>query len=99
MQGYALYRGQTKPEDVLEAVRQPNEPERKLRTFYAHLYLGLYAEITGDKKKALEHLKAAEDLPSGPRCRQFGQDRPTWSTESTLLSVVVASCQEVVASY
>jgi lipoprotein NlpI len=67
MQVYALYRGHAKPEDVLKAIRQgqPNESERKSRNFYAHLYLGLYAEVTGDKKKALEHLKAAEDLPIG----------------------------------
>jgi lipoprotein NlpI len=67
MQVYALYHGQAKPEDVLEAVRQgqPNDSERKSRLFYAHLYLGLYAEVIGDKKKALEHLKAAEDLPIG----------------------------------
>src|SRR5207247_8770448 len=62
MQVYDLYLGQGKPEDVLEAVRQgqPNDSERKSRLFYAHLYLGLYAEVIGDKKKALEHLKAAE---------------------------------------
>jgi len=67
MQVYALYRGQAKPEDVLDAVRQgqPNESELKLRTFYAHLYLGLYAEVTGDKKRALEHLQAAQNLPIG----------------------------------
>ncbi len=61
------YHGQAKPKDVLEAVRQgqPNDSERKSRLFFAHLYLGLHAEVTGDNKKALEHLKAAEDLPIG----------------------------------
>ncbi len=75
MQVYDLYRGQAKPEDVLEAVRQgqPNESEQKLRSFYAHLYLGLYAEVIGDKKKALEHLKAAEDLPIGGYMRDVAR--------------------------
>lgn len=67
MQIFALYAGQAKPEDVWEAVRkvQPPEREMQLRMFYAHLYLGLYEEMTGDKKKALEHLKAAEQYPVG----------------------------------
>ena len=30
-----------------------------MRLFYAHLYLGLYYESLGDKKKALEHLTLA----------------------------------------
>ncbi len=67
MQIYALYSGQAKPEDVWEAVRkgQPPEREMQLRMFYAHLYLGLYEVVSGDKKKTLEHLKAAEQLPVG----------------------------------
>jgi len=67
MRIYSLFRGQAKPEDVLDAVRQgePKEAERKQRLFYAHLYLGLYFEIQGDKKKALEHLTAADNLKIG----------------------------------
>jgi lipoprotein NlpI len=31
---------------------------------FAHLYLGLYYEAAGDKKKTLEHMKnAVEDYP------------------------------------
>jgi lipoprotein NlpI len=34
--------------------------------FYAHLYLGLYHEATGDQPRALEHLtKAAGDYQPG----------------------------------
>jgi len=67
MQIYALFRGQAKREDVLEAVHQgqPSDRELELRKFYAHLYLGLFEEATGNKKKALEHLKTAEALPVG----------------------------------
>jgi lipoprotein NlpI len=67
MRIYSLFRGQAKPEDVLAAARQgePNEEELKQRLFYAHLYLGLYFEIDGDKKKALDHFTAAENLKTG----------------------------------
>ena len=67
MRIYSLFRGQAKPEDVLAAARQgePNEEELKQRLFYAHLYLGLYFELGGDKKKALDHLAAAENLKTG----------------------------------
>jgi lipoprotein NlpI len=61
---YDLYRGQSKPEEVLAAARagQPDPDDLNERLFYAHLYLGLYHEAAGDKKLALEHLrKAAED--------------------------------------
>jgi lipoprotein NlpI len=62
-QVYALYHGDLKPADVLAAVDdarlQPRDQRRAL--FYAHLYLGLYWEVEGDKKKALEHLELAAD--------------------------------------
>lgn len=64
MQVYALFRGQAKPEDVLAAAQagQPSAKELNQRLFYAHLYLGLYAEAGGDQKQAREHIrKAAED--------------------------------------
>jgi lipoprotein NlpI len=68
MQVYALYSGQTKPEDVLASVLdgKPSPEELNRRLFYAHLYLGLYHEVAGDKKQALAHLKlAAEDHKIG----------------------------------
>jgi lipoprotein NlpI len=67
MQIDALFRGQAKPEDVLDAARQgePKPEERNLRLFYAHLYLGLYYEVSGDQKKTLEHLTAADNLKIG----------------------------------
>ena len=38
----------------------------KNRSFYAHLYLGLYFDASGDTKKAREHLeRAAKDPHTG----------------------------------
>jgi lipoprotein NlpI len=61
MKVYDLYRGVAKPEEVLTAARDAKlTPEQLNRAhFYAHLYLGLYYEVTGDKKRALEHLNEA----------------------------------------
>lgn len=61
MQVYELFAGKIKPDDVMKAVKEgdPAEKELNYRSFYAHLYLGLYAEAAGDKKLALEHLTQA----------------------------------------
>jgi lipoprotein NlpI len=63
MQVYDLYRGKLKPDDVLAAVEKgmPTPQERSERLFYAHLYLGLYYEATGDKDKAREHISLAAE--------------------------------------
>ncbi len=62
MEVYDLYRGKLKPADVLDAAKAGEVPTelRKQQLFYAHLYLGLYYDVTGDKKKALEHMTLAE---------------------------------------
>jgi lipoprotein NlpI len=61
MEVYALFGGKAKAEDVLAAAEdgRPAPAQLRQRLFYAHLYLGLYAEVNGDKKKALEHLEKA----------------------------------------
>jgi lipoprotein NlpI len=61
MEVYDLFRGRLQPADVLAAAREgaPPEAERKQRLFYAHLYLGLYYDATGDRKQAREHLDLA----------------------------------------
>jgi lipoprotein NlpI len=69
MQVYELFAGRLKPDDVLTAARAgPSTPaEQSQRLFYAHLYLGLYYEVAGDKKQALEHLnKAVGEQKTGP---------------------------------
>jgi lipoprotein NlpI len=68
MEVYALYAGKAKPDDVLKAARagNPSDEDLKRQLFYAHLYLGLYYEAEGDKKKAREHItKAADDYRIG----------------------------------
>ncbi len=61
MKVYDLFHGDAKPEDVLTAAQggDPNKEELNSRLFYAHLYLGLYFDATGDKKRALEEMTLA----------------------------------------
>lgn len=61
MQVYDLYRGTLKPEDVLTSVTDAKltDEQRNRALFYAHLYLGLYYDATGDGKRALEHMTQA----------------------------------------
>ena len=63
MEIYGLFRGEKKPEDVLAAAEagDANAAERNARRFYAHLYLGLYHEATGDEKLAREHIQTAAE--------------------------------------
>jgi lipoprotein NlpI len=66
---YKLFKGEATPEDVMKAADKdaPNDDEAKQRTFYAHLYIGLYSEIKGDKAATKEHLKRAVAVyPHGP---------------------------------
>jgi lipoprotein NlpI len=60
-QVYGLFAGKLKPEDVLQAAKTPGADAELLnrQLFYAHLYLGLYYEVTGDPKNSLEHLEEA----------------------------------------
>ncbi|HEY7427588.1 MAG TPA: tetratricopeptide repeat protein [Gemmataceae bacterium] len=62
MDVYDLYRGKIKPADVLAAAEsgEASADLRKQQLFYAHLYLGLYYDVLGDRRKALEHMALAE---------------------------------------
>ena len=67
MEVHALFAGMAKPEDVLKVAGagEPSSPRIRQQMFFAHLYLGLYFEATGDEKKAREHiLKATEEFKS-----------------------------------
>jgi lipoprotein NlpI len=61
MQVYELFKGTLKPADVLAAANGGTltDEERKPMLFYAHLYLGLYQDVLGEKKKAAEHMALA----------------------------------------
>jgi lipoprotein NlpI len=66
-QVYDLFMGTKTPADVLAAANMANDARTKSgQLFYAHLYLGLWYDATGDRKKALDELDAAmtEHAPS-----------------------------------
>ncbi len=60
-QVHLLFTGKGTPGDVLAAARAGTPPalELKERLFYAHLYLGLYYEATGNPKLSAEHITKA----------------------------------------
>ncbi|MBS0211282.1 MAG: tetratricopeptide repeat protein [Planctomycetes bacterium] len=63
----ALFAGEGTEAAVLKAAEAGDPPaaRRNEQLFYAHLYLGLYYEATGDEAKAREHiLTAADKYPS-----------------------------------
>ena len=68
LQIHALFAGRAEPEDVLRAAHagDPSASELQRRLFYAHLYLGLYFEATGNEASALEHISKAS--------HQYGAD-------------------------
>jgi lipoprotein NlpI len=61
MEVYDLYQGKLRPDYVLRAANagEPDATDLNQRLFYAHLYLGLYYEVTGDAAKAKEHIELA----------------------------------------
>lgn len=61
MKVYDLFMAKCKPADVMAAAEAGETPAelRQQQFFYAHLYLGLYYDALGDKRKALEHMSLA----------------------------------------
>ena len=61
MEIYELYAGRLKPGDVLAAAEagSPTTDELNARRFYAHLYLGLYHEVSGEPVLAKKHIDLA----------------------------------------
>jgi lipoprotein NlpI len=61
MQVNELLRGKVKPEDVVKTAEAADlkDKQRTEALFYAHLYVGLYFEASGDESKTREHLTAA----------------------------------------
>ena len=51
---YGLFSGSQTPGDVMAAT-----DGRPVAEFFAHLYLGLYAEALGNRQEAVEHIRAA----------------------------------------
>jgi lipoprotein NlpI len=63
MKVFEMYRGTATPANVLQAVEQgdPTKEVRATRAFYAHLYLGLYYEVTDKPKLARKYIQLAAD--------------------------------------
>ena len=60
---YEMFKGATTPDAVLRAAG--TRPQAR---FYAHLYVGLYAEAIGDAARAREHI----DLAAQPQFADAG---------------------------
>lgn len=60
---YDLYRGTKKVDDILAAANAgtPTAAAKNRQLFYAHLYLGIWHDLLGDRPRALEHLNKATD--------------------------------------
>ncbi len=60
---YDLYLGKLKPDDVFEAAKagKPSKDQLNRHLFYAHLYVGIYHDLLGNKKQALTHLQQATE--------------------------------------
>lgn len=60
---HALFAGKGSPESVLKAAKRKGNPEKdeiaKNAMLYAHLYLGLYYEATGEEAKMQHHIAQA----------------------------------------
>lgn len=61
MEVYEMFKGTLKPADVLAAAEKGDlsDAQRNGARFYAHLYVGIYHDLSGDKKKAAEALDLA----------------------------------------
>ena len=59
---HQLFSGKLDADAVLAAARKGSSESRRAPEFYAHYYLGLYFEVTGDPARTREHIFAAEKL-------------------------------------
>ncbi len=61
---YALYRGELQPQDVLAAAQahEDSEEEERDALFYAHLYIGLLAEVQGNLPVSRNQIRSADEL-------------------------------------
>ena len=68
MRVYDMLQGKATPVEVIETAEKANlkGPQLNEALFYAHLYVALYYEATGDAEKCREHLiPAVEKYPIG----------------------------------
>jgi lipoprotein NlpI len=66
MEAYALFAGTSTVDKVMANAKAGtvSDDDRRHQLFYAHLYIGLYLEMTGDRARSLEHIRqAVKDYP------------------------------------
>jgi lipoprotein NlpI len=66
---YQLFEGKRTPEQILEKIKSADlsDDEREMRSFYAHLYIGLNHAVEGRTAEALKHLRKAVQNTWGPK--------------------------------
>ena len=66
---YQLFAGTISPEELLQKIEKASitDAEQEQRLFYAHLYIGLHASVTGQKEQALKSLELSVQNSWGPR--------------------------------
>jgi lipoprotein NlpI len=60
---YKMFKGEAKPDEVFKVAESgegSKDPEQ-IRRFYAHYYVGMFYEATGEAKKSYDELKTAHD--------------------------------------
>ncbi len=62
---HRLYAGEAQPDDVFAAVEasKPDARQRRVRSFYGHLYIALWYESRGDVERTRHHLELSLDGP------------------------------------
>lgn len=58
---YDLYVGKLTPEQVLKTASKGEGKALNSQLFYAHLYLGIWHDLNGDRTRALDHLERATE--------------------------------------
>ena len=66
---YQLFEGKKTPEQILTKIKeaQLGDEDREMRSFYAHLYIGLNFAVEGKPEEAKPHLRKAVDNKWGPK--------------------------------
>jgi len=66
---YQLFEGKKTPEQILTKIKEADlsDEHREMRSFYAHLYIGLNFAVEGKPDDAKPHLRKAVDNTWGPK--------------------------------
>jgi lipoprotein NlpI len=66
---YRLFEGKRTPDQIVEKIKtaEIDDEQREMRSFYAHLYIGLNFAVEGKTDDAIPHLRKAVANKWGPR--------------------------------